>query len=105
MLTKADLWVYTHREAEIPDTDVPIDLMQYMGFFWEIRGFVGDPDLPMTPRHIAEWSQHSYNNMQKFEREFMFDMDRAFRHERAEVVKFHNARKQIDLSDGDLKRA
>ncbi len=87
----------------VPSVDVPVDLIQYIGFFWEIRGFVGDPESPMTPRHIAEWSSHTYNTLQKFERDFMFSMDRAFRHERAEVVEFHTNRKQIDLSDKDRK--
>ena len=80
-------------------------LIQY---FSNIRSFIGDVEKPMTMGVIDDWQRHTYVNLERWERECLFAMDRALRHAYTGVVKYHAGRKPITaLMSGsrDLARA
>ncbi len=103
-MSKADLLKYIHSSEPIPEVDIPIEGVEYWHNFWDIRNLVGDPEKPVTFAIIDDWQRHTYNVMQKYERDFIFAMDRAFRHGRIEMLKYHAKRPKINLEDNDRQR-
>lgn len=95
---------YINHEQQAPDIDIPLDFTQYVNWFWDIRAFAGSVDNPVNMDHINQWSSHTYNELQRYERDFIFGMDRAFRHAHSEMIKFHSKRPKISLDDKDRSR-
>ena len=82
-----------------------IDYMQYLGWFWDAREFCGSYENVMTPDLLNQWQGHSYTVLQRWERDLIFGMDRAFRHAYSDVLQYHMKRKQIKTeSDKDKGR-
>lgn len=98
------MFKYTNRGDQIPELFLNPDYQHYLDVFWEIRSMCGDSETPIRPSLIFEWQSHTYQVLQKWERDLVFDLDRAFRQSRAEVLEFHSKRKAIDLEDKDKGR-
>lgn len=103
-MSRADLMKYTNQGGNIPEVDIPFDGLEYYHSFWDIRDMIGDPDKPVNMSAIREWQDHTYRKLDKFERDFIFKMDRAFRHSRIEVLKYHEKRPKLKLEDNDRQR-
>ena len=86
---------------------MPVDYAQYLEWFWEARSFCGSYDNVLTPDILKQWQSHSYTRLEKWERDVLFGMDRAFRHAYSDVLQYHMRRKQIktetDRDKGRLK--
>jgi len=78
---------------------------QLVEWFWNIRGFCGSYENVMTPDIVRQWQDHEYITLEKWERDCIFGMDRAFRHAYSDVILWHGKRKQIkNTSDKDKAR-
>lgn len=63
-------------------------------------------DNPLNMAIITDWQSHSHVRLERWERDCLFAMDRAFRRSYNDVVAFHAKRKQIKTgNDRDFKRA
>lgn len=93
-----------NRQGEIPACQLPVDLSEYVSYFWQIRGFCGSYENPISLGAIKDWQEHSYITFRKWERDFMISMDGAFRHAMSDVLKFHQSRTQVKQDDGKDKR-
>lgn len=93
----------------IPDgvTNPPSDdIYLLVVYFNELRSMTGDYEKPITMDLIEGWQRHKYIKLEKWERESVFAMDRAFRRSVSEVLEFHSKRKQTKLgADKDYRRA
>ena len=61
----------------------------------------GGIESPLTMSAIRDWQDHNGFLLMKWERSMMFDAHRAARHAHSEIVKWHAARKPINLDDKD----
>ena len=98
-LSKADIFEWTRRGKQIPKPSLSIEQSDWVDKFWQVRGICGGPDNPITPDIISQWERHTYNTLQKWQRDWMFGMDSAFRHAHGEVLKFHATRAQVKQDD------
>lgn len=103
--SRAQLFEYTGRAHMVPEISVDFEYQKSHDDFWAIREMIANPDLAMTLDHICQWERHTYNRLQKFERDLVFTMDRAFRRARIDVLEFHGKRKSIKAEDRDTRRA
>ncbi len=85
----------------VPDFELPGHLAFYWDKFWSIRGICGAEENPITPDILDQWCRHDYCDFERWERQALFDMDKALRQSSGEVVKFHSERSKIDLKDND----
>lgn len=94
-LTKAQL--YTHRKAQnrIPKPKLRVECLQFVEWFWDARAFCGNYENVLTPSILAQWQSHSYVELERWERDVLFGMDRAFRHAYSGVLQYHMRRDQI----------
>ena len=93
-MTMADAHIAARRSKRIPKIVAPVDCIDLIGWFWDIRSFIGgvdNPD-PVTMREIRDWQDHSYIIMDKWQRDAVFEMDRALRRGYMNSVKFHMKR-------------
>ena len=98
------MFKYTNRPDQIPKISVNPEYSHYLDYFWDIRSLCGDPDMPIQPSLIRDWESHTYHVLHKYERDFIFKIDRAFRQARWKVLEFHSKRKAVDLGDKDKGR-
>lgn len=81
--------------------------MQYLDWFWDARSFCGNYENVLTPDLLNQWQGHTYNRLDKWERDLLFGMDRAFRNSYSDVLQYHMQRKQIktatDMDKGRVK--
>ena len=80
-----------------------MEYADYIDLFWKVRRITGQVEKPMTPDIIAQWERHTYRTFLTWERDALLRMDTSFRQAHAEVVDWHQKRKQVKL-DPDLKR-
>lgn len=91
--------------GKVPALSPPHDLTHYIEWFWSARGFCGSSDNVLTPDILRQWSEHESISLEKWERDIVFAMDRAFRRSHGEVVSWHIRRPVIKGDSGeDLKR-
>lgn len=91
---------------KVPALNPPLDFVNYIEWFWSARGFCGSSDNVLTPDILAQWSRHEYIDLQKWERDMLFGMDRAFRRSNNEVVSWHMRRKPVKGDNGrDMVRS
>lgn len=69
-----------------------LGLIQY---FNNLRAFTGVIDNPMNMSIVLDWQKHTHINLERWERECLFAMDRAFRRSYSEVLSYHVGRKPV----------
>lgn len=79
----------------VPDLNPPSRCIGLIQYYNSARSFAGVIDNPLTMSVIEEWQRHTYVQLDRWERECLFAMDRALRHAYSEVVKYHAGRKQV----------
>lgn len=77
-----------------------------LDWFWGARGFCGVVDNVLTPDILSQWERHECIKLQKWERDCIFGMDRAFRLAYNDITSWHMKRTQIKTaSDKDKTKA
>lgn len=105
-MTRAEFLRHAHAAHKIPDLAPPRHLTGVLQYFNNIRSFAGVTDNPITMGVIKDWQDHTYVQLERWERECIFAMDRAFRRACADVLKYHSSRKPVKLGkDKDWARA
>lgn len=89
---------------DIKEVLPPPDFSHYLDWFWEVRDLCGGVDNPIRMGIIEEWQRHSGIALQRWERDALFAMDRAFRRGYSDVLKWHMKRPQMKLNDTDKNR-
>lgn len=64
-------------------------------YFNDARSFAGIIDNPMTMDTLQGWQEHTGIILERWERDCLFAMDRAFRRAYNDVVKYHAKRPQV----------
>lgn len=95
------MFKHGNREDQIPVSVLPIEHVERLQQFFDIRSICGSIENPVTPDIIRQWESHSYVTFQKWERDVILHCDRSLRHAHGEVLKYHANRKPIKLEDND----
>lgn len=61
-------------------------------------------DNPITMAVIKDWEEHTYVKLERWERECIFAMDRAFRRAYSDVLKYHSDRDAEKRSNKDKRK-
>lgn len=105
-MTRAEYLRHAHAGHKVPDLTIPYRCNGLIQYFHNVRSFAGVIDNPITMSVIKDWQDHTYVTLQRWERDCIFAMDRAFRRAYNDVVKYHSTRKQVKLGkDKDWARA
>lgn len=78
----------------VPKITVPMESAHLVEQFWDVRAFIGglDESRPMNITDIEMWQRHSNYVLEHWERNALFEMDRALRRGYNNSVKFHMKR-------------
>lgn len=96
-MTRAEYLRHAHAHKKIPSMDYPAKYSGLIGYFNAIRQLAGITDNPITMATIKDWQSHSCVELERWERDCIFAMDRAFRRACSDVIKYHAARKQVGV--------
>lgn len=95
-----------NQPGRVPDLEPGLRIIGLVGYFNALRSLAGVIDNSLTMSIIEDWQRHTYVRLERWERECIFAMDRAFRQSYGAVLKWHAERKQIKTGkDRDWNRA
>lgn len=100
-MTRAEFAKYRHAAHIVPDLEPNARCIGLISYFNNIRSFAGVVDNPLTMDIIEGWQRHTYVTLNRWERDCMFAMDRAFRHAYGNVLKYHADRPQVGVKGKD----
>lgn len=67
----------------------PANHIHLVKYFWDIRSQAGIVDNIVSMSTIRDWQDHTGITLERWERDAVFEMDRAFRSAHYNVVKYH----------------
>jgi len=91
-MTRAEFLRHARQPGKIPDLTMPSRCAGLIQYFYAIRNLTGIIDNPLTMAVIKDWQEHTYVELERWERECIFAMDRAFRRSYSDVLKYHAER-------------
>ena len=105
-MTRAEYLRHARAGHKVPDLKPPARCIGLIQYYNSARGFAGVIDNPLTMSVIEEWQRHTYVELERWERDCLFAMDRAFRRAYSDVLQYHAGRKQVKLGkDRDWTKA
>lgn len=106
-MSRADRFRRTLSGAnEVPDTNPSRRVLGFAQYYNSIRSLMESSEKPITMAVIKDWQEHTYVLLERWERDVIFAMDRAFRRAYADVLRFHSERTQSKTGpDKDYKKA
>lgn len=76
-----------------------------MAYYNELRSLTGDYEKPLTMDIVEGWQRHREFKLEKWEREAMFAMDRAFRRAVHSVIELGNQLDTQEMQSEQKKQA